>query len=463
VSNETAREGPGAERGPGETAHTASRVPRWVEDLPLPTTRTILLAAFGVAMAGVWGLEGALALDLCLLFLCGADYELALRGGSVQGVRHCPDRLAQSMPVEVDLLLRNPGSGARRVQVRDRTPEGWENAPIILAIIPPRSERTLSYRLTPPRRGTHLFGDIWLRVEGPLGLMFRPVRLAASREIHVYPPLRPHRFEGLATYRRVAAHWGLRPSPWRQEGREFESLRDYVEGDDPRKIDWKATARLDRPIVQQHQAERNQIVMILLDAGRLMAAVSEGKSKLDHALEAAVHLAHAALAAGDRVGILAFAEGVRSFVAPRRGRDQLQRMLDVILGLEAALVEPQYEQAVLWLKARVTRRSLVVIFTDLLDEVASEALLGAVGLLRPRHLPLCVTLREAEWSEVMSSPPDLVSGVYERAVLQSLLRQRSKALGSIVQRGGLVLDLTTSELSIGTLRRYLEVKRRGLL
>jgi uncharacterized protein (DUF58 family) len=203
--------------------------------------------------------------------------------------------------------------------------------------------------------------------------------------------------------------------------------------------------------------------MILLDAGRLMGAVSQGKTKLDHALEAAVHLAHAALAAGDRVGILAFADGIKGFVPPAKGRDQMQRILDAVLELKPSVAEPHYEGAALWLKTRVTRRSLAVIFTDLLDEVASETLVGSVALLRSRHLPVCVALREAEWSEIMEAPPDRPSGLYERAVLHSLLQQRGKAMAHIVQRGGLALDLTPSELSAGALRQYLEVKRRGLL
>jgi uncharacterized protein (DUF58 family) len=236
-----------------------------------------------------------------------------------------------------------------------------------------------------------------------------------------------------------------------------------VEGDDPRKIHWKATARFDRPIVQDFQVERNQIVMILLDAGRLMTAFSEGKNKLDHALEAALNLAHAALAGGDQVGILAFADRVISFVPPRRSSVQLERLLQGVLELKPTLVESHYENAVLWLQSHVRRRSLVIIYTDLLDEVASEALLGAVRLLRPRHLPLCVAIAESEWEDLIEHPPGEVQGVYERAVLQGLLRQRTKALRSMTQRGALALDLPPSRLSVGTLDQYLQVKRRGLL
>ena len=285
----------------------------------------------------------------------------------------------------------------------------WQSAPILKAIVPGRSSLSLNYQVVPPQRGVYDFGNVFLRVEGPMGLVLRPITLEAAEEAKVYPRLQPLRYADLATYRRVASHWGLRSTRWRGEGREFESLREYVEGDDPRKIHWKATARLDRPIVQEYQTEKNQIVMILLDVGRLMSAVSEGKTKLDHALEAAVHLAHTALEGGDQAGILAFADKVVSFVPPKRTPEQLQIILEGTLSLRPLLVEPQYEQALLWLRSRVRRRSLVVIYTDLLDEVASENLLAAVSLLRPRHLPLCVAIRESEWDEMLGQLP---SGVY---------------------------------------------------
>ncbi|MCK5657388.1 MAG: DUF58 domain-containing protein, partial [Deltaproteobacteria bacterium] len=334
------------------------------------------------------GWEVVVALDLGVLLLCGLDYTMTLKGGNIEAERVCPPHFSSGIEHDIEIVLRNTGPADRKVQVRDQTPKEWEPAPVLKALVPGRSSLSLDYRLTPFQRGEYGFGDLFLRVEGPLGLMLKPIRLRAARQVRVYPGLQSLRYADLATYRRVAYKWGLRPTRWKGEGREFESLREYVEGDDPRKIHWKATARLGRPIVQQYQTEKNQIVMILLDVGRLMSAESEGKTKLDHALEAAVHLAHTALSGGDQVGILAFADRVISFIPPRGTPEQLQRILEGTISLRPALVEPQYEQAFLWLRSQVRRRSLTVIYTDLLDEVASENLLAAVSLLRPLHLPL---------------------------------------------------------------------------
>ena len=433
------------------------------ERFPIPTTFTLCLLILGIGVAALLNWKVVLGLDLGIVLLSVADYTLTFKGGQIQGERICPRHFSIGAENSIGILLQNTLPSSRRVRARDQTPAEWTAAPVLKAVIPGRSSLNLDYPVVPPERGKYGFGDLFIRVEGPLGLISRPMKVSTPEEVRVYPSLQPLRCADLATYRRVSHQWGLRPTRWRGEGREFESLREYVEGDDPRKIHWKATARFDRPIVQQYQTEKNQIVMILLDVGRLMSAVSEGKTKLDYALEAALHLAHTALVGGDQAGILAFADRVISFIPPKKTVAQLQFILEGTLCLRPVLVEPQYEQAILWVRSRVRRRSLVVIYTDLLDEVASENLLNAVSLLRPLHLPLCVAIRESEWDEMLKDPPIKVQGVYERAVMQELLHRRSKALGGLVQKGALAMDLPPSKLSIGTMERYLEVKRRGLL
>jgi uncharacterized protein (DUF58 family) len=351
----------------------------------------------------------------------------------------------------------------KNIALRDQAPLEWEAAPVLKQRVPARSEAVLRYFVVPPERGVYGFGDLDLRVEGPLRLIHRPFHLPASDEIRVLPCLQSLRYADLVAYRRRARHWGLRQIKWREKGREFESLREYMEGDDPRHIHWKATARLDRPIVQEYQPEKNQIVMIAVDAGRLMGAVSEGKKKLDHALEATAHLAHAALAGGDQVGFLAFADQILLYIPPKKTHGQLQLILEGTVSLHTAMVEPRYEEAFLWFRARVRRRSLVVIFTDLMDELASDNLLGAVALLRPRHLPLCMAIRDSEWDDLMSRSPTNALDVYERSVLQETIRQRRKAIGKLQQKGAIAMDLPPKLLSSNALEHYLDVKRRGLL
>ncbi len=450
---------------PSETniADASSGAVRDVSPIPIPAPLTLWLLAAGIpiSMMGRW--EWALIYDLGILLLFLLDYVMALRDGEIHLRRSFPMRLSQGNGQPVEIIVRNTGVRPKALQIRDYTPLTWDAAPVLRERIGGRSEKALSYQVFPPARGKVTFGDLFLRVKGPLGLLLRSARYRAAEEIKVYPSLAPLQYQDLATYRRTSRQWGIRTASWRGEGREFESLREYIEGDDPRKIHWKASARRDRPIVQEYQPEKNQIVMILLDTGRLMGAFTSGKSKLDHAMEATVQLGHAALAGGDQVGVLAFADRVLSFVPPNRTSEQLQLIMDHTLNLEPAMVESQYEDAFLWFRARVRRRSLVVVFTDILDEVGSENLLDAVALLKPSHLPLCVAIGDSEWEEMLKAQPVQVREVYEKSVMQESFWQRRRALMGLVQKGALALDLPPERLGIGTLQHYLQVKRRGLL
>ncbi len=440
-----------------------NRIRHLIERAPLPAAGALWAAAAGIVIAFVLHWKGMILWDLGIFLLCCIDYGLSFRGKEIEAKRRSPRHLLRKAAQEIEIVLSNWADFPKNIKVRDQTPSGWEAAPVLASMVPARSEVVLRYPVTPPERGVYGFGDLDARVEGPLRLIQRPLRVPAAEEIRVLPCLQTLRYADLIAYRRRARHWGLRQIKWREKGRDFESLREYMEGDDPRHIHWKASARLDRPIVQEFQPEKNQIVMIAVDAGRLMGAVSEGKKKLDHALEASAQLAHAALAGGDQVGFIAFSDQILLFIPPKKTHGQLQVILEGTVSIHSTMVEPRYEEAFLWFRSQVRRRSLVVIFTDLMDELASDNLLDAVALLRPRHLPLCMAIRDSEWDDLMSRPPTNATDVYERSVLQETIRQRRKAIGKLQQKGAIAMDLPPSRLSSNAMEHYLDVKRRGLL
>jgi uncharacterized protein (DUF58 family) len=431
--------------------------------MPFPTFRTILLFSAGLVVAIFVQWKLLILLDIVILTFCGLDYVMLIRFSSIDAKRSHFGRMSQGMAQDIRITLFNKGSRPLRIQVRDQTPVEWESAPVMKGEIKERGHLTLDYSVKPLERGLYRFGDIAIRAEGRMGLVSCSISCSATEDVKVYPNLPAFNYSDLSTYRRKAGYWGLLPAKLRGDGREFESLREYVVGDDPRKIHWKATARLDHPIVQEYLPEKNQNVIILIDSGRLMCSMSEGKTKLDHALEAAIRLIHTALAGGDQAGIIVFNDRIITFIPPKKSPDQLQRILDETVSLTPKLVESQYEEALLLLKSKIKKRSLVVIFTDLLDDVASENLISALSILRPTHLPLCVALRESEWDTLLSQRPSNSIGIYKRAVLHETLKLRSMGFKSLIKKGALALDLTPSELSVKTLESYMEVKRKGLL
>lgn len=254
-------------------------------------------------------------------------------------------------------------------------------------------------------------------------------------------------------------------TPVRQlgEGRLFESLREWVAGDDLRHIDWKATAKRGKVITREYEAERRQQVLLVLDTGRLLTAEIGGVSRLDYVVRAALELAYTAVQHDDNVGVMAFADGVQHFVAPQRGRLGLKRVLDVLAVLEPTLVEPDYPGAFRYLAARNRKRALTVLFTDVIDRSASDALVANVATLRPRHLPLAVTLRNPELDDVATLRPPTTHDAFRKAAAEELLRAREEALGHLRGAGVIVLDVPPARAAQAVVASYLDLKRRGRL
>ena len=279
----------------------------------------------------------------------------------------------------------------------------------------------------------------------------------------MYPPLVSMRLRASVAeaLRREA---GMRPIRQLGEGRLFESLREWVPGDDLRHIDWKATARRNKVITRQYEAERRQQVLLMLDTGRLMTAqIASGVSRLDFAVQAALELAYAAAQHDDNIGIMAFADGVQHFVAPQRGRTGVRRVLDVLAVLEPKVVEPDYPGAFRYLAARNRKRALTVLFTDVIDRFASDALVANVATLRPRHLPLAVTLRNSELDAVATLRPETTRDAFRKAAAEELLHAREEALGHMRRAGVLVIDVTPERAAQAVVAKYLDLKRRGTL
>ena len=203
--------------------------------------------------------------------------------------------------------------------------------------------------------------------------------------------------------------------------------------------------------------------MVMLDAGRLMTARIGNLTKLDHAINATLSIAYVAAAGGDNVGLVVFSRRVISFLPPKRGRDQINRVMEALYNVEPQIIEPSYARAFSFVGTNCHRRSLIVILTDLVDRDASAELLAHASQLVPRHLPLIVTISDSDLRAMVRSSPASAAEVYRQSVAEEILRQREEALSRIHQLGGLALDVTAGRLSFELVNKYLDVKERGLL
>jgi uncharacterized protein (DUF58 family) len=246
---------------------------------------------------------------------------------------------------------------------------------------------------------------------------------------------------------------------------EFETLRDYQRDDDYRAIDWKATARRQKLITREFQQERNQSVLCMLDCGRLMTAETLGLSQLDHALNAVLMLAHVATRAGDQVGLLAFDSRVRAYLPPLSGRRAAERVIAASYDIHAQIVETDFEAAYGYLSQRLRKRSLVVLFTEVIDDVSAKSVVRTVRGLGPRHLALCVLFRDealdamVEPHTASAKPADL----YQRAAAAEAVLWRDRLVRELEEAGALVLHVSPGKLTPSLINRYLRVKAQRLL
>ncbi len=436
-------------------------------------TRRALWAAAGLAVLGAlglrvpWALDAMLVGDAALVALIWLDAALApqLAAAAVSVRRDPLPALSVGHTGEVTYRWANAARRRARLRVREIRPDllGGTQPPRPV-LVPGAGATREDLPVVPQRRGRETAGGFVVDSVGPLGLGRRRARIDLPWAVIVYPPLVSIRLRASVAQALRRRDAGMKPIRELGEGRLFESLREWVPGDDIRHIDWKATARRRKVITRQYEAERRQQVLLVLDLGRLMTAdIAGGVPRLDFVVQAALELAYAAAQHDDNVGIMTFADGVQHFVAPERGRLGVRRVLDVLAVVEPKLVEPDYPGAFRYLAARNRKRSLTVLFTDVIDRFASDALVANVASLRPRHLPLAVTLRNPELDAVAALRPADARDAFRKAAAEELLHAREEALGHMRRAGVLVIDVTPQRAAQAVVTKYLDLKRRGAL
>ncbi len=440
----------------------------------VPTKRLVSLAFVAAAVAVVAGyvpgVDAAwIAVDVLLVAGAGVD-ALSGRRRRVEAERRAADIFSVGRPNAVTIVLSNRSDRAITGTVMD---DPIEDA-VVTGLpghfeIPPHGTVQLRYEITPTRRGKRKLQAITVRYALPLGLLARQERIELPEDVDVYPDV--HAARALEMLRRQGRE-DARLGSLRVRGgdTEFERLRPYQRGDEMKHVDWRASARRDDLVVRQYQAESNQNVVFALDIGRGMRGApaasgerSGGVTSVDHALAAALLTADVALRGGDRAGLLTFDDRPRSFLRPTGGRSGGRKLTRAVYALDAGFAATDYRAAMVFLKTQVKARSLFVLFTNLLDPRGAKDLAAAVRSLLPRHLPLCVLMRDVEVEALAMAKPQQEGDVLVRAAAAESIAWRDGIVRSLRNAGALVLDARPEEVTPLLVKRYLEVKARRLL
>ena len=404
-------------------------------------------------------------------------YNVLLVGAAIVESRFCQlpkgltisrefgSRFAMGAETDVSIHIQNASNRPLSLIVKDEYPPQLSLSGEREGRVRVDAQRSakLIYGVRPLRRGRFEFGHTVLRFRSRLRLIWCQANVVGPTTVKVYPNMRRAReaeLKALGARSLVSTH---RKTSWRGEGREFESMRDYVRGDELRHISWTATARRGKLTTRQYQIERDQTILIAIDAGRLMTARIEQETKLDSAVHATLSLFSAAARAGDNAGLVVFGRRIKSYLPPSRGRDHIEAALEALYAVEPEMIEPSYPHAFEFIAANSKRRSLVVLLTDLVDEEGSKELLASLHILRPRHLPLVVTIADRDLKAVVRQSPSSVRDLFTQSVAEEIIHHREAALRFVESVGGLALDVTAAALAPALLETYLRVKERGLL
>jgi uncharacterized protein (DUF58 family) len=435
------------------------------------TRRALLfLSLAALLLAGAAWLPAARWLAGAYLLVCGAliwlDRRLAGKISRFQVERLHDNRLSLGAHNTIRMRVLNLGRRVVRIWVRDEPPEAFriDSARRILSgLAAARQAWEDSYTVLPLNRGDYRFGDVNLRWQGPLGLVIRQGRVPAAVPVKVYPNLLDIRRYDLLLRKDRLREMGLRTVRQLGEGSEYDRLREYLPDDDFRNIDWKATARRNRPITVEYTTERSQNILIALDSGRMMLSPVGEIAKLDYAINAALLMSYVATGKGDRVGFLAFADEVHTYLTPRHGRGQFYRMLELLYGLRASPAEPNYRQALNYLALKQRKRAMVVLFTDISGSPGINDLVNQILLLNRAHLVLVVTISDPDVHQAARQIPTDSGSVYRRAAAVQLLDERRLVLDSLRRRGVFTLDIPANHLSLAVINQYLQMKARMTL
>jgi uncharacterized protein (DUF58 family) len=434
----------------------------------IPTKRFWLLLALGIPVAALSVAVGmplvAWAYNI-LLFAAGiGSFLLAPSTSGLRLTRKYDPVLSVRAANRIELILENDGAEPISGRLRDEPPPPFKASQkeFDLELEPGRQKR-VSYFVTPFERGGESFRGSYLRLNCPLGLAHKDVFLSTEEDVRVYPNVLALREFDLLKQQGRLKEMGIRRSRARGLGTEFESLREYGKGDDYRKIDWKASARRGKLVVRQYEQERNQVVILVIDIGRHMLAEVDGVRKLDHVLDSLLMLTHAAAVAGDLVGLLVYADTVRRYIPPRKGRNQVGIIIDAIHDLVAEPVESDPVAAFSYLSSRWTRRALLVGFTDYEDEDRARELLSAFGPLARKHLSVIARVQDPRLDEVLVAPMRNVREMYLKSAASLLMEERQAARALLSAAGVHNLEAEPQDLAAALVNFYLVVKERSLL
>jgi uncharacterized protein (DUF58 family) len=434
-----------------------------------PTLRWLFL--FGpvtfVALSTVWFPSLAylvILLDgIAILFLV-ADLTTLTRPSRLKVDRILAKVASLAKPHDVVLQLSNLSHSTLSFDIRDDQPDGLSaDPPEQRVMIPPGKRADIAYRLRASRRGVFQLEKVFFRLHSGLGFWVRHLIRESTSTLHVYPDMKQlAEYAMLARTNRLSLI-GVRRTRHIGQDNNFERLRDYNDGDNYKHIDWRSTARRQKLTVKQYQSDHSQRIMFMVDCGRMMTNEYQGLSLVDYAFNSMLMLGYVALHQRDSVGLMCFSDRVHDYIPLQSGNSHMNRLLHASFDRFPRMVQSRFDSAFLHFSNHCRRRSMVVLITNVIDEVTANQVTNYLGNLSGRHLPVLALLRDHRIFD-FADYPDLDDAVlYRSAAAAQMLTWRNEVIRRMERQGVLVVDAFPEQLTSPLVNQYLEAKAKHLL
>lgn len=434
----------------------------------VPTRNFWIWIALGVPVGALIGFLGApwllLVYNLILVAAAVISWLAAPSHKHIRISRQFDPVLSVRVPNRVVVTVLNDGPETIDFRMREEPPPLFEASEKEFDLhLRPGEERQFAYTITPNERGGDYFRGTYVRIRSKLNLVKREVKLHTEQPLRVYPNVLAIREFDLLKQKGMLKQVGIRKSRAKGLGMEFESLREYTEGDDYRKIDWKATARRSKLVVRNYEQEKNQSVIICIDIGRKTLSEVNGVPKIDHMLDACIMLTHAASVAGDCVGLLVYSNSVKRYIPPRKGRNQVGFIIEALHDLVSEPVESDHAAAFAYLASRWKRRSLVVSFTDIDDGDQARSFTMSYGPIARHHIALVASVGDPGLKVDAECKLSTREDMYSKAASLFVLSDRKGAETVLSNHNINLIDAEPQDLSAALVSYYFMVKERSLL
>jgi len=395
----------------------------------------------------------------------GADLILLYRvRRGFTGTRLTPERLSNGDENNIQIELHNHYSFAVIIQVIDEIPFQFQRRDLQFSLnLHPYEQKRLTYSLRPVKRGEYSFGALRVFVQSPLRLLVRRFSFKNDLMVPVYPSyLQMRHYELLAIHNRLTKT-GIKKIRKIGQNREFELIKEYISGDDIRTINWKATARRSRLMVNQYQDERSQQVYSLIDKGRLMQMPFQGMSLLDYAINASLVISNIAIRKFDKAGLITFQDTIGATLPAGNRNNQMALIQEILYHQKTAYRESDFSRLFSHVRSKINQRSLLLLFTNFESLSSLKRQLPYLQSMARRHLMVVIFFENTEIKSLLETPAFDLRSVYHKAIAEKLNFEKRLVVKELGKFGIHALLTPPDRLTVNTINKYLELKARNLL